>query len=211
MIAGGRHRAGSRARTNSVNAFRGRRPVLVGGIVAVGAAAAVAAVVALPGGKAAPTHAAAPAASPTRTAAASGPASGPSASAPSARAVLLASATVAARSPAAGFGPRRPATSDYSMTPHWGVDNYQFSLAGIRALPSTAKALSETLRNMRAHEPDKEDAVGLPDPTYTEYVAAWADALLTAPSRPGTRAAIYRLVEPARSPALNRWRSRSAA
>jgi hypothetical protein len=97
-------------------------------------------------------------------------------------------------SSAAGFGPRGPATSDYSMTLHWGVDNYQFSLAGIRALPSTAKALSETLRNMWAHEPDKEDAVGLTDPTYAEYVAAWADALLTAPSRPGTRAAIYRLL-----------------
>jgi hypothetical protein len=80
------------------------------------------------------------------------------------------------------------------MTLRWGVGSYQFSLAGIRALPSTAKALGQTLANMWAHEPDKESAVGLPDPTYATYIAAWADALLTAPSRPGTRAAIYRLL-----------------
>jgi hypothetical protein len=97
-------------------------------------------------------------------------------------------------SSAAGFGPAGTMTSNYSITLHWGVGSYQFSVAGIRALPSTAKALSETLENMWAHEPDKEGAVGLPDPTYAEFVAAWADALLTAPSRPGTRAAIYRLL-----------------
>ena len=97
-------------------------------------------------------------------------------------------------SSAAGFGPRGPSTSNYSMTTHWGVGSYQFSLAGIRALPSTEKALGKTLANMWASEPDKQDAVGLPDPTYAEFVAAWADALLTAPSRPGTRAAIYRLL-----------------
>ena len=272
MIAAGRHRAG-RARTNPENAVKGRRPVLVGGIAAVGAAAAVAAAVALPGGKAAsPAPIAASAATPTRTR----PTPTPSASAtaaPAARAVLLASAAVAASSPAssgtywyvsqrqfepaiavshgrqknlgffgatyaeteeswtgqtqartivdenlvfsfasaadkarwvaagrpplssaAGFGPRGPATSNYSMTTHWGVGGNQFSLAGIRALPSTAKALGKTLANMWANEPDKQDAVGLPDPTYAEYIAAWADALLTAPSRPGTRAAIYRLL-----------------
>ena len=268
MIAAGQHRGG-RAGTNPVNAFKGRRPVLVGGIAAATAAAAVAAVVALPGGKAASTHAAAPTVSPTRTA----PAPGPSASAPTARAVLLATAAVAASSPAAigtywyvserdfepaiavshghekklrffgatfaeteeswtgqnqartivdenlvfsfasaadkarwvaagrpplssaaGFGPRRPSTSNYPMTMHWGVGSDQFSVAGIRALPSTAKALGTTLANMWAHEQDKEGAVGLPDPTYAEYIAAWADALLTAPSRPGTRAAIYQLL-----------------
>jgi hypothetical protein len=269
MIAAGQHRA-SRAGTRRVNAAKGRRPVLVGGITAVGAAAAVAAAVAFPGGKAAsPTHAALPAASPTRAA----PTPGPSAPAPTARAVLLASATVAARSPAAfgtywyarerdfepsvalsvggkkklglfgatfaeteeswtgqnqartivdenlvfsfasaadrarwvsagrpplssaaGFGPRGTVTSNYSMTVHWGVGSYQFSLAGIRTLPSTAKALGKALANMWAHEPDKEGAVGLPNPTYAEYLAAWADTLLTAPSLPGTRAAIYRLL-----------------
>jgi hypothetical protein len=270
MIAAGQHRASSRARTNSLKAFKGRRPVLVGGIAAVGTAAAVAAGVAFPGGKTqSPIHVAASAASPTRTA----PSPGPSVSTPSARAVLLASATVAARSPAtsgtywyvrerdfetaiarvvgpkrklsffgatyaeteeswasqnqvrtivdenlvfsfasaadrarwvaagkpplssaAGLGPSGPVTSNDSMTTHWGVGNYQFSLAGIRTLPTTANALGKTLRNMWAHEPDKEGAVGFPDPTYAQYLVAWADSLLTAPSLPGTRAAIYRLL-----------------
>jgi hypothetical protein len=269
MIAAGQHRAG-RAGTRPVNAFKARRPVLVGGIAAVGAAAAVAAVVAFPGGKAAsPIHVAAPGATPTRTA----PTPGPSASAPTARAVLLASATVAARSPAtsgtywyvrerdfepaiarvvgpkkrlsffgatyaeteeswasqsrvrtivdenlvfsfasaadrarwaaagkpplssaAGLGPSGPVTSNDSMTTHWGVGSYQFSLAGIRTLPTTANALGKTLRNMWAHEPDKEGAVGFPDPTYAQYLVAWANSLLTAPSLPGTRAALYRLL-----------------
>jgi hypothetical protein len=97
-------------------------------------------------------------------------------------------------SSAAGFGPRGTVTSNYSMTVHWGVGSYQFSLDGIRTLPSTARALGQALANMWAHEPDKEGAVGFPDPTYAEYLAAWADTLLTAPSRPGTRAAIYRLL-----------------
>jgi hypothetical protein len=97
-------------------------------------------------------------------------------------------------STAAGFGVTRTVTSDYSMTVHWGVGSYQLSLAGIQRLPSTAKLLGKTLGRMWVHEPDKAGAVGFPDPSFGQYLVQWADVLLTAPSRPGTRAAIYQLL-----------------
>jgi hypothetical protein len=104
-------------------------------------------------------------------------------------------------STAAGFGFARPLTNNYSAPARWGVGVYTFSVAGIQRLPSTAKLLGQTLGRMWVHEPDKAGAVGFANPSFAQYLVAWADALLTAPSRPGTRAAIYQLL--AQEPGLS--------
>jgi len=94
----------------------------------------------------------------------------------------------------AGLGAHAPVTSDYAMTFRWGVGTHRLSLKEVQRLPVTASGLGKVLRNMWAHEPDKTGAVGLPRPSFGEYLVQWADALLTGPARPGTRAAIYRLL-----------------
>lgn len=94
----------------------------------------------------------------------------------------------------AGIGVTKPVTSDYSITLHWGVGGHQLSVAGFRKLPVTAGELGKLLREWWATEPDKAGAVGFENPTYAQYLVQWADALLTGPARPGTRAAIYRLL-----------------
>jgi hypothetical protein len=105
---------------------------------------------------------------------------------------------VAAGKPAlstqAGFGVTRPVTSDYTMTLHWGVGRHQLGLADFGKLPVRAGDLGKLLRKWWASEPDKAGAVGFKNPDYAQYLVQWADVLLTGPARPGTRAAIYRLL-----------------
>jgi hypothetical protein len=100
----------------------------------------------------------------------------------------------------AGFGVTRTVTSDSSMTVHWGVGRYQLSMAGLQNLPATSGELGKLLRKWWVGEPDKAAAVGFPHPTFAQYLAQWADVLLTGPARPGTRASIYELL--AKQPGL---------
>jgi hypothetical protein len=104
-------------------------------------------------------------------------------------------------STAAGAGVTAPVTSNYSMTLHWGVGGNQLTMTGMRKLPASAAALSRVLLRMWKGEPDKAGAVGFPDPTYTQYLMAWAEQLLTGPAQPGTKAAIFRLL--AGQPGIN--------
>jgi hypothetical protein len=67
-------------------------------------------------------------------------------------------------------------------------------MRAMQQLPVTAPALGRLLQKMWNGQPDKAAAVGLPHPTFGQYLVGWADMLLTGPARPGTRAAIYQLL-----------------
>ncbi len=94
----------------------------------------------------------------------------------------------------AGFGNRKPVTSNYQLSSHWGVGKFQFTLTGMRSLPVTAAGLGDRLRKMWNSQPDRAAAVGLPHPTFGQYLFEWASVILTGPASPGTRAAIYHLL-----------------
>lgn len=93
----------------------------------------------------------------------------------------------------AGFSHKK-VTSDYRMAEHWGAGEHQLGVAGFQKLPVTAGELGKLLRKWWASEPDKPGAVGFKNPTFGQYLVAWADVLLTGPARPGARAAIFRLL-----------------
>jgi hypothetical protein len=95
---------------------------------------------------------------------------------------------------AAGFGYTAPVTSNYRMSTHWGVGKYQLTMRAMQRLPITAPALGRLLHKMWNGQPGKAAALGLPHPTFGQYLVGWADMLLTGPARPGTRAAIYQLL-----------------
>jgi hypothetical protein len=97
-------------------------------------------------------------------------------------------------SSAAGYGYIAPVTSTYNMSFHWGAGTKQFSLAGIKGLPTNSTALSKILQRLWKNEPDKAAAVGFPNPSYGQYLVQWAVTLLTGPARAGTKAAIYQLL-----------------
>jgi len=102
---------------------------------------------------------------------------------------------------AAGPGVTKPVTSDYTMTFRWGVGSGQLTLAEVRKLPTTAAKLHKVFLLMWNREPDKAGAVGLKNPTFTQYLVAWAAQLLDGPARVGTKAALYRLL--AEQPGIN--------
>jgi hypothetical protein len=94
----------------------------------------------------------------------------------------------------------RPSTENYGTAFFWGYGKSRLTMAGIRALPTTAAGLDRALRKMWNGEPDKAAAVGRPDPSYGEFLIQWAATLLSGPATPGTRAAMYQLL--ARQPGV---------
>src|SRR5438270_2972538 len=97
-------------------------------------------------------------------------------------------------------GITKPVTSDYTMTFRWGVGS-QLTLAEMQKLPATATALGKVFHRMWNREPDKAAAVGLTNPTFTQYLVEWAEQLLNGPARADTKAAFYRLL--AEQPGIN--------
>jgi hypothetical protein len=94
----------------------------------------------------------------------------------------------------------KPATSNYAMTFRFGP-GHGLTVDQMKRLPATPAALSRVLRKMwnsipaDPANPDSRQAVlGLPHPTFADYVGAWADAVLGGPTTPGTQAAMYRLL-----------------
>jgi hypothetical protein len=96
----------------------------------------------------------------------------------------------------------RPSTSNYDMTFRYFL-GAGLTMAGIERLPATAAGLGATLRRMwnsipdssgNDTRPDKAAVVGLPHPTFADYVFGWTSSLLTGPTTPGTRAAAYQLL-----------------
>jgi hypothetical protein len=96
----------------------------------------------------------------------------------------------------------QPSTSNYDMTFRYGL-GAGLTMTGIKQLPATAAGLGATLRRMwnsipdadgTDARPDKAAVVGLPHPTFADYVFGWASALLAGPATPGTKAAAYQLL-----------------
>jgi hypothetical protein len=122
----------------------------------------------------------------------------------------FASAAVKARWRAMGSPPletpagtsTKPSTSNYDMTFRYGP-GAGLTMAGIERLPGTAAGLGAALRRMwnsipdsggTDTRPDKAAILGLPHPTFADYVFGWADSLLSGPTTPATKAAAYRLL-----------------
>lgn len=113
----------------------------------------------------------------------------------------FASAAVKARWQAMGSPPlatadgtsTRPATSNYDMTLRYGP-GAGLTMAGVERLPTTAAGLGAILRRMWNSIPDKAAEVGLPHPTFADFVFESVSSLLTGPATPGTKAATYRLL-----------------
>ena len=94
----------------------------------------------------------------------------------------------------------KPATSNYAMTFRYGP-GHGLTVDQMKRLPASPAALSRVLRKMWDSLPDdpanpdgRQQAVGEEDPTFADYVGAWADAVLGGPTTPGTQAAMYRLL-----------------
>lgn len=87
---------------------------------------------------------------------------------------------------------RRPATSDYHMSFHWGVGSAQFTWDDLQNLRTSAQ-LDTALRQMWDREPDKLGQFG--STSYSEYIFEWTNQLLTAaPAQSAIRAAVYQLL-----------------
>jgi hypothetical protein len=71
----------------------------------------------------------------------------------------------------------------------------------MKRLPATPAALNRVLRKMWDSMPNdpaspdgRQQAVGVEHATFADYVEAWADAVIGGPTKPGTQAAMYRLL-----------------
>jgi hypothetical protein len=89
----------------------------------------------------------------------------------------------------------RPFASDYAMSFHYGP-GAGLDFSAVRRLPVTASGLGAVLLKMWNAIPDakKAEVVGVPQPTFGQYLGAWAGALIDGPATPGTKAAAYRLL-----------------
>ncbi|HXT91473.1 MAG TPA: CU044_5270 family protein [Trebonia sp.] len=105
--------------------------------------------------------------------------------------------------PAGQSGLTGPATSNYAFGGYsYNIGSIKVSLATARKLPTTPGKLDAMLRTawQRLTPAQRQATVGLPAPTYAQYVFQVAGALLTGPVTPGTRAAVYGLL--AKQPGL---------
>ena len=92
----------------------------------------------------------------------------------------------------AGFGSTGPVTSNYDIGFRWGVGKHQLTIAGLRQLPTTAATLGRLLHRMWMSPPDPARTLGIP--SFSQFVFQWTDAVLTGPSSPATRAAMYQVL-----------------
>jgi hypothetical protein len=104
---------------------------------------------------------------------------------------------------AAGFGQTGPTTSNYSFGGYsYNIGVIKVSLASAGKLPTTPGKLDKLLRGEwnSLDSQQQADAVGLPNPSYGQFLFEWAEALLTGPVTPGTKASVYELL--AKQPGL---------
>jgi hypothetical protein len=105
--------------------------------------------------------------------------------------------------PSGKSGLTGPVTSNYGFGGYsYNIGAIKVSLATAQKLPTTAGKLNALLQGQwKSMSPAQQQAtVGLNQPTYAEYVFQVADALLTGPVTPGTKAAVYGLL--AKQPGL---------
>ena len=86
-----------------------------------------------------------------------------------------------------------PATSSYQMAFRWGPGR-GLTMARFQRLPTTPAALRSYLERSWNRAPDQAAVSGSPRPSFSNYLFQWADAVLTGPATPGTRAAMYQLL-----------------
>ena len=96
----------------------------------------------------------------------------------------------------AGSGLAGPVTSNYAFGYSYNIGAIKVSLATARKLPTTQGRLDSMLRKawQSLTPTQQQGTVGLPQPTYAQYVFTVAEELLTGPVTPGTRAAVYGLL-----------------
>jgi len=90
-----------------------------------------------------------------------------------------------------------PVTSNYAFGGYsYNIGAIKIGLATAGKLPTIPAKLDALLRGQwqRLSSAQRQATVGLPKPTYAEYVFQVAGALLTGPVTPGTRAAVYGLL-----------------
>ena len=95
----------------------------------------------------------------------------------------------------AGFGRTGPVTSNYDFGGYsYNIGAIKVSLAG--KLPTTRGKLDKLLRAAWNSLDSQQRAatVGLPNPSYGQYLFQVAGALLTGPVAPATKAAVYELL-----------------
>ena len=98
---------------------------------------------------------------------------------------------------AAGFGRTGPVTSNYDFGGYsYNIGAVKVSLARAGKLPTTPAKLDKLLRAAwnRLDSQQRAATVGLPNPSYGQYVFQVAGALLTGPVTAGTKAAVYELL-----------------
>jgi hypothetical protein len=96
----------------------------------------------------------------------------------------------------AGFG-RGPVTSNYDFDGYsYNIGSIKVSLASAGKLPTTQGKLDKLLRAAWNSLDSQQRAatVGLPSPSYGQYLFQVAGALLTGPVAPATKAAVYELL-----------------
>jgi hypothetical protein len=96
------------------------------------------------------------------------------------------------------FGSTRPETRYFAQI-FWPVPGYfqAFSLREMRQLPATEAGLRAMILRMWNGPDETELKQGVSDParpTYDSFLVGWADVILTGPTMPGTKAAIYQLL-----------------
>ncbi len=103
----------------------------------------------------------------------------------------------------AGFGRTGPVTSNYDFGGYsYNIGAIKVSLASAGKLPTTPGKLDKLLRAAWNSLDSQQRAatVGLPNPSYGQYLFQVASALLTGPVTPATKAAVYELL--AKQPGL---------
>jgi hypothetical protein len=96
----------------------------------------------------------------------------------------------------AGFGRTGPVTSNYDFGYSYNIGAIKVSLASAGKLPTTLGKLDKLLRAAWNSLDSQQRAatVGLPNPSYGQYLFQVAGALLTGPVAPATKAAVYQLL-----------------
>ena len=97
----------------------------------------------------------------------------------------------------AGFGRTGPVTTNYDFGGYsYNIGAIKVSLASAGKLPTTPGKLDKLLRAAwnSLDSQQREATVGLPNPSYGQYLFQVAGALLTGPVAPATKAAVYELL-----------------
>ncbi|MGW2152186.1 CU044_5270 family protein [Nonomuraea sp. NPDC001699] len=92
----------------------------------------------------------------------------------------------------------KPSSNDYAMQLRFLIGSHRYTLRQLLALPADKEKLASLLRRLFDEEEPGDWWPGMP--TFTSYVWATAQDLLSGPISPGTRSSLYRVL--AEQPAI---------